>query len=204
MLVGLIRMFLERVGIAHTTTERTAKERLERSLEGKTILGRGRRKLPGQDRRSFFATVAPYPELIRRASPKELAAVKENAALIGPFLERYTEYGGGFWTLKHLDAAFGNWLESGEKAPYTDEAVVQIAGAAFGEYCAEHLNMEWVFVEDADGGALAVMGIERNFKGFPHFSVRKRIPLGEYGFFEPVFESLNEQSKIAAPRQAGV
>ena len=204
MFIAMARAFLERIGLAHTATERTAKERLERGLEGKTILSKGRRKLPGQDKASFVATVAPYPETLRSASADELAAVKENAALIQAFLKKYGEYRGGPWGLKDLDAAFESWIKSDRKAPYTDEAVIQITGAAFGEYCAQHLNMEWVLVEDADGKALAVVGVEKNFKGFPHFTVRKRIPVGEYGFFEPVFALLKEQAKDAATRQVGV
>jgi hypothetical protein len=124
MLIAAVRRFFERIGLADTATDRTAKERLERGLEGKTVLSKRRLKLPGQDNAAFIATVAPYPETLRVASADELAAVKENGALIGPFLERYSEYRGGPWSLRNLDAAFEGWIKSGDKAPYTDEAVV--------------------------------------------------------------------------------
>jgi len=201
MLIALVRTILERVGLAHTATERSAKERLERGLEGKTVLSRGRLKLPGQGK-AFVATIAPYPETIRSVSAEEIAAVRENAALVGAFMVRYSEYRDGPWTLSDLDAAFEGWLKSGEKTPYTNEAVVQIAGAAFGEYCAQQLKMEWVLIDDADGKALGIAGVEKAFRGFPHFTVRKRIPLGEYGFFRPVFELLKEDSRDADARVA--
>lgn len=182
---ALIRTLLERIGLANTPTERTAKARMESGLEGKEVVGRRRVKLPGQDKAAFVATVKPYPETISSPSPEQLAAVKENAALIEPFLRGYSNYTGGSWGLAELDKAFEGWITSGEKAPYDDEAVVQIAGAAFGEYCAQHLNMEWVLVDDADGQVLGIIGVEKNFKGFPHVTVRKRIPVHEHGFFEP-------------------
>src|SRR6185503_2619764 len=201
MLIALVRTILERVGLAHTATERSAKERLERGLEGKTVLSRGRLRLPGHTK-AFVATVAAYPETIRSASAEELAAVRENAALIGAFMVRYSGYRDGPWNLGDLDAAFAGWMKSGEKTPYTDDAVVQIAGAAFGEYCAQQLKMEWVLIDDADGTALGIAGVEKEFRGFPHFTVRKRIPLGEYGFFQPVFELLKEQAKSADAKVA--
>lgn len=40
-----------------------------------------------------------------------------------------------------LDDAFGAWSEADEKKGYTDEAVVEIVGAAFGMFCAETLGM---------------------------------------------------------------
>ena len=201
MLIALVRTILERLGVAHTATERSAKERLERGLRGKTVRSRGTLQLPGNSK-AFVATVASYPETIRSASAEELAAVKENAALIGAFMVRYSEYREGPWNLGDLDAAFEGWIKSGEKTPYTDEAVVEITGAAFGEYCAQQLNMEWVVTDDADGTALGIAGVGKTFRGFPHFTVHKRIPLGEYGFFQPVFELLKEDSKDADPRVA--
>lgn len=121
--------------------------------------------------------------------------------MIVPFLTRYSGFHGDTWELKDLDIAFGAWMDSGEKTPYEDEAVVQIAGAAFGEFCIQRLNMEWALVDDADGQALGIVGVEKNFKGFPHFTVRKRIPVQEHGFFEPVFQLLKKQSEQAAERR---
>lgn len=194
---------LRRIG---STTQKSALSRQDAQLEGKEVLERRQINICGdvEQVNAFVATVKTYPETITRPSPEQIAAVKENAALVGPFLRRYSEGDRGAWDLRDLDKAFEKWITSAEKSPYDDEATVQILGAAFGEYCAQHLNMEWVLVNDADGQALGLIGVEKDFRGFPHFSVRKRIPLVEFGFFEPVFQLLKEQEKQARERTNGL
>ena len=60
------------------------------------------------------------------------------------------------WTLEDLDRTFSAWQLSQEKGRFTPEKVIEITGAAFGEYCNTHLQTRWLIISDAVGRQLAV------------------------------------------------
>jgi hypothetical protein len=89
-----------------------------------------------------------------------------------------------------IDRTFSAWQVSGNKGRFTPEKVVQITGAAFGEYCNFHLNTRWLIISDPAGGQLAIRSPNNHVTGWPHTSVKKRIDAGEHNFFAIVYESL--------------
>ena len=72
---------------------------------------------------------------------------------------------------------------------------MKIVGAAFGKFCAEALNMRWIRLTDADGTAIAIQGRTKDFRCFPFHAIAKRVPLGEYGFFKPIYISLQDAAE---------
>jgi hypothetical protein len=155
--------------------KKSALRRQDDQLKGREVLNRRRERLKDSD----------------------LSPIIEDAALLPTFMAKFQGSNVSSWNPNDLDAAFCAWLEASDKCGYTDEAVVAILGAGFGQYCAEHLHMRWVRFIDKDSEALGLQGIERDFRGFPYHTIMKRIPDSEHGFFLPVFTSLRHASETA-------
>jgi hypothetical protein len=184
---------LRRVG---KPTQKSALRRQDEQLQGKEVLGRRRvvtrSKLGTAE--TFVATTAPVPETVIPMTDIELVPVLENASAVGKFLKCFLSRDIEKWTLDDLDCAFQTWSSSSNKRGYTNEAVVEITGAAFGQFCVENLNMRWVKVCDARGTDLAVQGVKKSVRAYPFSSVSKRITDSEYGFFKPVHISIESAS----------
>ena len=180
-----------------TPTQKTAIQRQDEQLQGKRVTERSRRVARSELGQSplFVATVDPTPESIQSLAEEDLKPILENAALADAFAIAFLGHGLGGQFLDDLDDAFGAWTKATERKGYSDEAVVEIAGAAFGKFCAETLDMRWIRVSDADGTAIAIQGKARDFRGFPYHAISKRIPSGEYGFFKPIYISLQDASQ---------
>jgi len=191
----LLRSALERLGVTEAPTARSARLRQEQHLENKTVLSRRRQTASGTTGpASFVATVAPYEQRFTQLSDEQLRSIRDNAKLIVPFMSFHSVRPSSEWSLEELDMAFSAWTESGRKEPYSDDFIVEVAGAAFGEYCAKHLNMEWVLVEDQDGKAVGLRSRVVEQQSFPFATVSKRIPVREHGFFKPVFLLIEQQA----------
>jgi hypothetical protein len=178
-------------------TQRSTIQRQDEQLKGKSVIERRRhvsRSEPGQSA-TFVATAEPEPETVAPLSDEELAPILENAALVDAFLAAFSSGDAGYHLLDRLDNTFSAWTEAKEKKGYSDDAVVGIVGAAFGNYCAETLNMRWIRVIDADGAAIAVQGRTKDFRCFPFHAIAKRVPLGEYGFFKSIYISLQDAAE---------
>ena len=193
---------LRRIG---TPTQKSALRRLDAHLEDRAVLAHTRRRTesPKGEVETLIATVEPVPETIVPLTPDEIRPILENAGLVPDFLKSFAVSTGSAWGLEDLDNSFRAWLEADDKLGYTDDAVIEILGAAFGEYCAKKLYMHWARLTDKDGTALVLEGTDRTFRAFPYHSISKRIPDREYGFFEAVFASLT-QSSCTARRRDGV
>lgn len=173
-------------------TEKSALARQDEQLEGREILDRRRERIqdPLGTSESFVAKVAPIEESIRPLLDPDLSSVRNNAALVRTFFDAFGIDAGPDWTLEHLESAFSAWLQSGDEHGYSDAAVIEILGAAFGEYCIRNLDLEWVVVNDASGSAVALRGTKRDVRAFPFHAVAKRIAAHEHGFFIPVYISI--------------
>jgi Domain of unknown function (DUF3806) len=182
---------LRRLGAA---TQKTAIQRQDEQLKGMKVIERRRHVARSELGTSaqFVATTEPVPETVVPLTNDELTPIIENAALIGSFVEAFLGRPIGTDLLEDMDAAFGAWMESQDRGGYIDEAVVEIAGAAFGAMCVDNLDMRWVRVDDHLGTAIAVQGRAKDFRGFPYAAISKRIPLGEYGFFKGIYISLQD------------
>jgi hypothetical protein len=177
--------------------------RLLRNISAsKTVLSEQRMRVGPSGVEAFRVTVAPYP-ITRRAIGQDLAEHLEQMRMEVPaFLRHFGVDTETPWTLEHLDEGFARWLSSPERAGYDDEAVTQILGAAFGAYCIEALQMQWVLLTDQDGTDLAIEGTEHAFRAFPMHSVRKRIRARETGFFVGVFVLTEYQKSVSAEHDA--
>ncbi len=116
-------------------SEKNALRRQDDYLSNKVVLDR--RKQGDY----FAATVEPVPENVEALTGVEDQAILENAGLITQFMTQFGVSVDGQWSIDDLDAVFTTWSASTEKHGYSDEAVVQITGAAFGQLCVERLNM---------------------------------------------------------------
>jgi hypothetical protein len=198
----LVRALI-RLGLVEPEVARNAKRRHEVQLANKTVLERRRKPVSDQSGASeaFVTTVAPYEQMFRPLSDDVLQRIRDDAKLVVPFMQFHGIRVVGSWNLVAIDMAFAAWVERGKKTPYSDDQTIEITGAAFGEYCASHLDMEWVFVDDQDGQALGLRGRAVEIQAFPFASVSKRIPDREHGFFQLIFLLLQEQAKSARSRE---
>jgi len=178
---------------------RKARSRREHFLGNKTVLSRRRHRVGGVA--SLVASVAPYEQRFTPLSDAQRGTIRDNAKLIVPFMSFHAVKPSGEWSLEELDKAFSAWTESGRKTPYGDDFVVEVAGAAFGEYCARHLNMEWVLVDDQGGKTVGLRSRVVEQQSFPFSTVFKRIPVREHGFFRPVFLLMKQQAIKATVRE---
>lgn len=178
-------------------TQKAAIRRQDEQLDGMKIVERrhhvSRSELGSSE--FFVATVEPRSETIKPLTELELAPIFENAERIDDFFTAFLAERGDCHFLTSLDCAFGVWRESEDKKGYSSEAVIEIAGAAFGNYCVDNLDMRWIWIDDDLGRAIAVQGRAKNFRGFPFDAIMKRIPTGEYGFFTSIFICLKEASE---------
>jgi len=192
--MGVVTNIIDALRRLGTPTQKSAIGRQDEQLRGKHVIGRrrhvARSELGHAD--GFVATTKPEPETVVPLSAEELAPILENAELIGAFLEAFLGRAPSEQFLDDLDEAFGAWTQAKEKKGYTNEAVVEIVGAAYGRFCAEKLGMRWIRLTDADGIAVAIQGITKDFRGFPYNAISKRIPVGEHGFFKPIYISLQD------------
>ena len=195
--MGVVTNFIDVIRRFGGATQKTAIERQDEQLKDKRVTERrmhvARSEL-GQSS-AFVATVDPVPETVVPLTDAELAPILENATLVDGFILAFRKQRTENGLLADLDAAFGAWSEETDKNGYSSEAVIEIAGAAFGKFCAENLNMRWVRVTDVDGTAIAVQGRFKDFRGFPYAAISKRIPVGEYGFFTPIYISLQDAAE---------
>ncbi|MEM8489066.1 MAG: DUF3806 domain-containing protein [Bacteroidota bacterium] len=179
-------MALRRFG---SPTHRSALRRLDDFLENKRVL---ERRMDG-DR--LVATVEPIPEQVEPLSEAAARSILENAALISQFMIQFGTTESERWSIRELNVAYAAWVASIERKGYTDEIVVEILGAAFGQRCVEQFGMRWVKITDEDGTALAIQGIEKDYRAFPYDAISKRIADGEHGFFLPIFASIRDASE---------
>lgn len=184
---------LRRIG---SPTQKSALKRLDEGVRGKEILGHERVQVRDSTGRTevFVATVAPVPETVEILNEEEVRPLKENAQYGLTFLKAYGVDRGSDWTLGDLDQSFAAWQAAGDKTTYSDDYVMEVLGAMFGEYCIEHLDMCWIKLTDSYGPTLAIDGIAKEFRAFPFQSIVKRIRDSEQGFFEAIFRMLRQNS----------
>jgi Domain of unknown function (DUF3806) len=194
--MGVVTNILDALRRVGSPTQKSALARQDEQLRGKAVLSRSRvtSRNEAGTAEVFVAKIKWTPETVEVLLDDDVAIITENAARVGLFLRAFGSNGTG-WTLTDLDEAFTSWMTSTDKLGYTDEAVTEILGAAYGQHCIDTLQMRWVKVTDSDGVALAVQGVEKDFRAYSYHSVSKRISARENGFFQSIYISLVSSSK---------
>jgi hypothetical protein len=141
-------------------------------------------------RKGLISTIKPYPETAEEPSEATLDEIRAAAAEFPYLTQAFLGQNLQPSSPEQLDRAFGAWQLSADKGRFTPDKVVSIAGAAFGEYCNQHLKTRWLLVSDPAGRQLAVRSPNNRVTGWPHSTVKKRIDAGEHDFFAAVYESL--------------
>lgn len=179
------------------STQKAAIHRQDEQLEGKQIISRNRHVSRSElgTATGFVANIEPVPETLVPLTDEELTPILENATFVDSFFSAFLNRASSDKFLDDLDNAFGMWSESADKKGYSEEAVIEIVGAAFGKFCAETLHMRWIRIIDEDGTAIAIQGCVKDFRSFPFHVISKRILSGEYDFFKPVYINLQEVSQ---------
>jgi len=180
-----------------SATQRSAIRRQDEQLQGRTVAERRRdiaRSELGQAE-VIIATTAPEVETVTSLEESELEQIAKNASLVNAFAEIFLGHGLRDNFLEDLDRAFSIWSEASDRRGYQSEEVIEIAGAAFGMFCVDTLNMQWVRITDQYGDALALQGSLKDFRGYPYHSISKRIEMGEHGFFKSIYISLQDVSQ---------
>jgi hypothetical protein len=150
-----------------------------------------RRELgPDGQRPELTSTIQPYPETVEDPSEETLKDIRAEAAELPYLMQAFLGQKMESWTPEDLDRTFSGWQRSAEKGRFTSEKVIQITGAAFGEYCNIHLQTRWLIVTDPAGRQLAIRSPNNRVTGWPHSTVKKRIDAGEHNFFANVYETL--------------
>jgi hypothetical protein len=179
-----------------SSSQRAALRRQDRFLADKVVLDRRIELAPPESggQPSFVATIEPTPEVLRPFDADEIAAIHENAGLINGLAERLLGETAFEVTPESVDALFAAWAHSPQRGDISNEFIVQVLGAAFGQYCARELKMTWVVITDAAGATAAIQGAEKQFRSFPFHAIWKRIHDAEQDFFVPIFRSLQNMS----------
>lgn len=179
------------------TGQKNVIQRQDEQLEGKQVLERSQYASRSElgTATGFVATTESIPETLAPLSDEELNPILENATFVESFFATFLNRAPSEKFLEDLDNAFGMWSEANDKRGYSDEAVVEIVGAAFGQFCTETLDMRWIRIVDEYGVAIAIQGRTKDFRCFPFHVISKRIASGEYDFFIPVYITLQDASQ---------
>jgi hypothetical protein len=187
-----IRNWLEHHNPFEAPTVRTARRRLRdanaqygtNNLEVRKVLG------PNGEIQDLVGTRPAYPETVEEVPEDEVQWIRTQAAELRFVMQAFLGQNYPTWTLDDLDRAFEAWQQSKDQGRFTAETVVSITGAAFGEYCNQHLKTRWLIISDAAGREAAIRSPNNRVTGWPFSTVRKRVHARESGFFAPVYESL--------------
>ncbi|HEY4370018.1 MAG TPA: DUF3806 domain-containing protein [Steroidobacteraceae bacterium] len=192
--MGRITNIIDAIRRIGSPAEQSALRRQDAYLDGKAVTDRrretGRSSLGTSER--LLATTEAVPEAVRLFNAEELRAIEENSALLPTFAQLFYKHSPEMWGADDFDTAFVSWAAADNRDGFDEEGVVQILGAAFGQYCARMLKMRWVVITDRDGSAAALQGVDKDFRAFPFHAIRKRIRDHEVGFFRPIYITLEE------------
>ena len=191
-IVQKIRHWLEDHNPFEEPSTRSARRRLRESnaVYGESNPRISRELGPDGQSKGLVSTINAYPETVEEPFEATLEEIRATAAELPYLMQAFLGQNIQSWTLEDLDRTFSAWQVSSDKGRFTPEKVVQITGAAFGEYCNLHLKTRWLLVSDPAGRQLAVRSPNNRVTGWPHSTVKKRIDAGEHDFFATVYESL--------------
>jgi len=194
--MGVVTNIIEAIRRIGSPSQKAALKRLDAGLEGRQVVSikRGRLDDPSGAVPYIEGTTLPVPEAVLILTAEEVAPLQENAQYGLNFLRAFGVQRGAAWTLEDLDLAFAAWQRAGDKSTFSDDYVMEVLGAMFGEYCIKHLNMRWIKLTDDHGSTLAVEGIAIEFRGFPFQSISKRIRDAENFFFQSIFLLMRKNS----------
>jgi hypothetical protein len=192
--MGVITNILDAIRRIGSPTQRSALRRQDAHLDDKIVTDRRREMARSSlgTTESFVATIEPVPETIRPFNEEETRAIEENSALLPEFFRVFLGRSPEIWGPDDFDTVFASWVRAADRTGYDEEAVVQILGAAFGQYCARTLDMRWTVITDQDGSAAALRGAKKDYRAFPFHAIWKRIRDREQGFFKPIYISLEQ------------
>ena len=201
LLDSIVTALRDRLNAWRLAGARSAIQRQEQYLEDKGATNRRWKTLdtPEGAVTARVATHGPVDESVGQLPDDALAGIKENAALATAFVHAHLRrFDAPTWSLQDLDDAFANWSQHGDKEYSTAEAVEQIVGSAFGEFCVRALGMRWVLVTDAYGTAAAVEARPQDLgagtlRSFPFAAVNKRITAGEAQFVVPIYRHIEAE-----------
>jgi hypothetical protein len=187
-----------------TATQRSALARQDEHVSDHTVLERSRKIVRTSEGNveGFVATIAPYEEVVTPLTADELAPILDHARLAIDFVAKYAGLREPEISIATLDAAFTAWSNDGDRDEDPDEAVIELLGACFGEFCNQRLGMQWVKITDKQGTCIAIDGIAYQFRGFPYHSVSKRIEAREVGFFHGVYTLMQDMARESTPRDS--
>lgn len=193
----LVTTIIEALRKVGSPTQKTAIERQDQHLRGKVINSRSMSVARSElgTTQQFVANIEAISETVVPLEDVELTSILENAALVEDFIIEFLGQTQNTHFLDSLDDAFGAWSESDDKKGYSNEGVIQIFGAGFGQFCVETLDMRWVRITDMDGEACAIQGQLHDYRSFPFHSVVKRVTSGEIGFFKNIYISLQDMAQ---------
>jgi|HubBroStandDraft_5_1064220.scaffolds.fasta_scaffold00396_10 hypothetical protein len=141
-------------------------------------------------RKGLISTIKPYPETSEELSEEALTDIRTAAAELPYMMQAFLGQSPQACSPEQLDRTFSAWQLSQDKGRFTPQKVVEITGAAFGEYCNLHLKTRWLMVTDPAGRQLAIRSPNNRVTGWPHSTVKKRVDAGQHNFFATVYESL--------------
>jgi hypothetical protein len=150
------------------------------------------RKTTGADGQTagLTSTIKPYSETIEELVESTCDEIRAEAAEFPYLSQAFLGQSISSGTPELLDQAFSAWQRSADKGRFTSDKVVRITGAAFGEYCNQHLKTRWLIIADPAGRQLAIRSQNNRVTSWPHSAVQKRIAANEHQFFVTVYESL--------------
>jgi Domain of unknown function (DUF3806) len=191
-IIKTIRYWLEDHKPFEAASTRSARRRLRESNAAYGESNPHIRHEIGADgqRKGVISTIKPYPETVEEVWEDTLKDIRAEAAELPYLMQAFLSQNIRSWTLEDLDHTFSAWAGSPDKGRFTNEKVIQITGAAFGEYCNLHLKTRWLIISDPAGRQLAIRSPNNRVTGWPHSTVRKRIDAREHDFFATVYESL--------------
>ncbi|MDI9310259.1 MAG: DUF3806 domain-containing protein [Limnohabitans sp.] len=86
-----------------------------------------------------------------------------------------------------LDKIFKLWKDDSNSKKPTEEEIISILGASFGDYIIKNLNFEWKLLTDKDGTDIILKHKKYQVTLFPFNSVEKACKEEKMDFFEAIY-----------------
>lgn len=130
-------------------------------------------------------------KLVRELTPDEAKKLDEDSKRALPLIEKYVPVSKRQPDLlENLDLTFAAWLESNDPAKEKSDDIIKIIGAAYGQYCIEHLGVRWAVIKDEFGTDIALVRENPTTRSFPFSSIQYRVEDKKTNFICALYESL--------------
>jgi len=131
---------------------------------------------------------------LRELTSEQRAKIQTDLDHVEPFIRKYVPVEKrSADLLENLDLAFAAWLRSSDRNKEPAQHIIDLVGAALGNYSIERLDVRWMVAIDEKGTEVALVGDDPPTRAYPFASIRYRIDDSKVDFVGALFEALKHQ-----------